>query len=610
MKNKFHIPIKFSKTFWTLAVVIGMAGGASADPLITSWFTTYSGRYARIYTTDSAKLAGAAVTTWTNGSLIQSLPAYDGIQEVDDSSNWVYIRSTGLGSHVMGPWYLDAAHTQAFPSYPTNQQVLYRIPRSPAAGTGTLNGGGAIGYFVDGVSMFNSWDAFYWNGSADVSGGAGNGAAWNRDAYVNEGVTFDPGNAHQPGSGQYHYHANPPALRYLLGDHVNYNSATDTYTESTNALTQHSPILGWVADGWPIYGPYGYSNATNSGSGIRRMISGYVPRNGEYGTDNLSTTGAARTTIPAWAQRFYSLSAAQSGPTVSTSYPFGRYMEDNDYLGDLTNSATHAVYQQGTDFDLDEYNGRYCVTPEYPNGTYAYFVAIASNGTPVFPYNIGRAYYGDPVGGAVSGIAETVTTNFVGGPSLAPEINPPTVKNTTVTLTWSATEGGTYLVASSTNLQTWTTNSTNVSAVMNTGSYTNTSLSTERFYVVARTALAAYSPVTGTTTTSGGGGNLVTMSPNSGARGSTITVTATISASANPPPPPTAGAPVATFTVGTLSVTSPVYTVSSGAGVVTGKLTIPSTTAAGSQTVTITFSPPPGQTQGPTYTQSGAFTIE
>ena len=71
---------------------------------------------------------------------------------------------------------------------------------------------------------------------------------------------------------------------------------------------------------------------------------------------------------------------------MSSSYPLGRYMEDNDYLGD------HG-YVQGKDFDLDEFNGRYCVTPEYPNGTYAYFVAVSSNGTPVFPYNIGRGYY-------------------------------------------------------------------------------------------------------------------------------------------------------------------------------------------------------------------------
>ena len=88
-------------------------------------------------------------------------------------------------------------------------------------------------------------------------------------------------------------------------------------------------------------------------------------------------------------------------PAVSSSYPLGRYMEDNDYLGD--HQFLPAKYQQGTDFDLDEYNGRWCVTPEFPNGTYAYFVAISANGTPVFPYNIGRGYYGSPTGGTRHG---------------------------------------------------------------------------------------------------------------------------------------------------------------------------------------------------------------
>ncbi len=45
--------------------------------------------------------------------------------------------------------------------------------------------------------------------------------------------------------------------------------------------------------------------------------------------------------------------------------------------------------------DLDEYNGRWCVTPEFPKGTYAYFVTTDSTGSPAFPYTIGSfKYYG------------------------------------------------------------------------------------------------------------------------------------------------------------------------------------------------------------------------
>ena len=52
---------------------------------------------------------------------------------------------------------------------------------------------------------------------------------------------------------------------------------------------------------------------------------------------NLTSTG--RTTIPLWAARMYGVSINQTGPSVSSSYPLGRYMEDNAYLGDLVNPS-------------------------------------------------------------------------------------------------------------------------------------------------------------------------------------------------------------------------------------------------------------------------------
>ena len=206
----------------------------AADPYVDSWLTAHSGRYARIYATDTARTNGVSLTTWTKGGTLQSLPAYVGVQEIYSSASWLYIRSTGLGIHTMGPWYLNAAHTQAFPAWPVNQKALYRIPRSPTVpATKTLTGLGAIGYSVDGVALFDTQDGQKWTGSSE---GMGTGY-WYRDAYINEGVSFDPGNAHQPGSGQYHYHANPIALRYSLGDHVDFNSTTKIYTESTAAVT-------------------------------------------------------------------------------------------------------------------------------------------------------------------------------------------------------------------------------------------------------------------------------------------------------------------------------------------------------------------------------------
>ncbi|HEY2951333.1 MAG TPA: YHYH protein [Verrucomicrobiae bacterium] len=484
-----------------LAVIMGLAcvlnfAAPAADPQLTSWLTTYSGQYARVYETDSDRLSGTTLTTWPRpGRTVmggQATPTYCGIHEISSSSGWVYLRTSGLGGHVMGPWFMTAAHTTLFMNMPKNTATIYRFPRSPQpqAGNKTLTGLGPIGIFVDGVVMFDSRDAFSVSASSGTEAPNGLGI-WNRDAYVNESQTFDPAFAHQPGSGQYHYHANPPALRYLLGDNISFNGATKAYTEdSANTNLHHSPILGWVRDGYPIYGPYGYSNPTNPVGDVRRMISGFVPRN------PITTGVLTRTTLPAWAQRAQNrptLTAAQYGPAVSASFPMGRYLEDNDYLGDLG-------FTKGADFDLDEYNGRLCVTPEFPNGTYAYFTCISSNGAPVFPYNIGRQFYGVASGGTVASIAETVTTNFVGGPSMPIQLNSPS-RNTAsgdVTLTWSSVDGGTYQIEAASALPStnWTAIRTNVpskgilSDTVEPGPSQAGAM--KRFYRVRRSGLAAY----------------------------------------------------------------------------------------------------------------------
>jgi len=314
------------------------------------------------------------------------------------------------------------------------------------------------------------------------------------------------------------------------------------------------------------------------------MISGYVLRNGQNGSQNLTAVG--RNYLPQWAVRLYGVASnVMAGPAVSASYPLGRYMEDNDYLGDLG-------YAQGTNtFDLDEYNGRWCVTPEFPNGTYAYFVSISSNGTPTFPYNIGRGYYGNPTGGTVGSINELVNTNFIGGPNSTPVLNSPTVTGGIVTLTWSATEGGTYLVQSTTNLTSWVTNSTSVAAVLDAAAYTNNPQGNYGFYRVARTALASYDSA-GT-----GGGSLVydTVAPGGSAtRGTTVSVSITLPGT---PPNPPAGAPITSVTLaGSIAATSISDAI---AGAVTATFAIPSTASTNTQSIVIVF------TSGPTYTVTG-----
>src|SRR5436190_22145458 len=152
----------------------------AGDPQLTSWFTVNSGKVARIYRTDGDRAAGQSVTTWSDGRQTQSQPAYIGVQQILVSSNWIYIRSTGLGSQVMGPWYLDAQRRFPFPNLPTDQHYLLRLPRHPAAQTTRgFNPLGEIGMFVDGVRMFDATDAFSYSTQygrdADPRAGIGRG---------------------------------------------------------------------------------------------------------------------------------------------------------------------------------------------------------------------------------------------------------------------------------------------------------------------------------------------------------------------------------------------------------------------------------------------------
>jgi hypothetical protein len=417
----------------------------------------------------------------------------------------------------MGPWNN--------PNLPKNQGTtnnVYRFSRNPtvisnlATSGRTLTGQGSIGFLVDGVAIYSTSDGYSYSNStgADMtppSQSPGDGI-WNRDAWPNEKVSFDyPLNHPQP-SGQYHAHANPIGVRYILGDNINYDSSTKFYSENTSATNwKHSPIIGWVNDGLPLYGPYGYSNPTNPTSTVRRMISGYVLRDGNYGTTNLTSTG--RKSLPLWAQQAQnktSLTSGQWGPNVTT-YELGHYAEDYDYLGDLG-------YTQGTHFDLNKYNARYCVTPEYPNGTWAYFVSIKADGTPWYPYNVGRWYMATPPASTGSPLtpgnnttltvmnADTPLTLHYKGATNTVETwssnNPLAVSTNKVTLVWNAVEGGTYRIyvtndLSSTNTN-WPTLANSLLATNNAMSYDESgsfSSIPRRFYKLIRSGMATYDSV-------------------------------------------------------------------------------------------------------------------
>ena len=58
---------------------------------------------------------------------------------------------------------------------------------------------------------------------------------------------------------------------------------------------------------------------------------------------------------------------------------------------------------------MDEHNGRTGITPEYPNGTYAYFTTVNEDNTPKYPYVVGNTYRGniDYNDGLVSTVTES-----------------------------------------------------------------------------------------------------------------------------------------------------------------------------------------------------------
>ncbi len=244
-------------------------------------------------------------------------------------------------------------------------------------------------------------------GGPGGGGGASGDGIWRRNAAFGEALTFDSCEGHQPQTGQYHYHVNPTCLRAQLGDNITVvkNSRVGaTYQEKTTGL-KHSPILGWANDGYPIYGPYGYSDPKNASSTVRRMVSSFSLR---------SIT--ARTTLPTWTLGVHSgisqtLTSSQYGPAINATFPLGRYVEDYDYVAGSG--------------DLDQYNGRTTVTPDFPNGTYAYFVTLDASGNPAFPYIIAGQYYGTASAASVTTVPSTATSYFANGTYTQAQVTTP-----------------------------------------------------------------------------------------------------------------------------------------------------------------------------------------
>jgi hypothetical protein len=343
---------------------------AQTNPAITHWIINTNGQTGRHY------VQGNPTPIQDNVSA--------NVQSVQYSNDWVYVKATGIPAYITGP-FLDGN-----PSLATAQTGYFKISLNPVPNTGTFTATtpGNIGAFINGVALFDYRDGVAWNTNTNaLCGGPGNppcpgGPAatqsWNRDAIPAERAGFDCSKAH-PAMGNYHHHQNPSAFNL---DQLVISNVCDLYpADGLYAIDSsvHAPLLGFAYDGFPIYGAYAFKNTDGSG-GVTRMKSGYRLRNIAQRTHHASGTD-----VP-------------DGPPVSTTYPLGYFREDYEFVAG--NSADV----------LDEHNGRFCVTPEYPQGIYCYFTTVDANWNSAYPYAVGPTFYGVKTASKVQNITEPVSS--------------------------------------------------------------------------------------------------------------------------------------------------------------------------------------------------------
>ncbi|AIX19095.1 hypothetical protein Syn7803C75_73 [Synechococcus phage ACG-2014d] len=206
---------------------------------------------------------------------------------------------------------------------------------------------GPQGIALNGVVLFSPS-----NGAGALPGQTvlpAEGFSWN--TVFNEstfGVDACGGHARQ--NGEYHYHSGSFLVNCWGNDAIQSNVYYSSSQHKGNFFRHpdgHSKIIGFCFDGYPIYGPFGYESVEDRTTGTKKLRSSF----------RILTTPADG--------RGYSYS----------QYTAGSFIQDYEYVNGLG--------------DLDEFNGRYCQTPEYPDGTYAYFLSLDEQNNPVYPYIFG-----------------------------------------------------------------------------------------------------------------------------------------------------------------------------------------------------------------------------
>jgi hypothetical protein len=261
----------------------------------------------------SASVRLTSTSSWTCGTTSRVL-----------SGNGVPDHETGTFPNTNNPTAIGAVNTNA----------TYTLTPTQVSSTGTA--ATVVGHALNSIKFdpnTNGWcnDS---GATCNLNGQVGN---WQIEAIGQSSFRFgtDSSNAHVQPSGAYHYHGMPEAFITKLN--------------KGQAMT----LVGWAADGFPIYARYGYNTATSASSGVKIVRGSFQVK---------STPDANR--------------------PATTLYPMGTFRQDYQYVAGSG--------------DLDECNGRSGVTPEFPNGIYHYYV------TDTYPY-VQRCVKGSPAQGATGG---------------------------------------------------------------------------------------------------------------------------------------------------------------------------------------------------------------
>ena len=187
---------------------------------------------------------------------------------------------------------------------------------------------------------------------------------------------------------------------YINGSEVTYN----TYLSTFNGAAQRETRITVPVDSPIALYTFAYTTADH---GVRCVVDGYTlgDLTDDYVWDDSptwdsSTAYAIYETVRNSSNVIYEATAAISSGGSQPTH---------------TSGTTSNWKYIGVVGSLDAHNGKFAVTPEYPNGTYAYFMTQTSGGVPVYPYIIGPQFFGTPI--FEGDVVPALTDNFPVGAS-------------------------------------------------------------------------------------------------------------------------------------------------------------------------------------------------